>query len=936
MVGSALAQVPVDSSGSGQLPRPVVVADTTLPTSAVVSDTTRPLPSGVPSAPATVPSAPTQAAPGLGGQRPAQQSAALPGAVTDPTPRGNSRITGYVVDSAITKAVEFASVALFSKATNKPVDGAAADDKGKFTINRVAAGDYKILITFIGFNTKTIDNIRVERGQTLDLGVIKLGSQVTTLAEVTVTGQRALVEEKVDRLVYNADRDALAKGGDATDILRKVPLLSVDLDGNVQLRGNSNIRVLINNKPSTIIAQSVADALKQIPADQIKTVEVITSPSAKYDAEGSGGIINIITKKNTLQGLTLNLDTGLGNRGANLGLNGNYRKGKMGVGLGGFGRYSYNVKTVTSFDQITRANGTEFRTNQIGEGVNSGGFGRYNLNFDYDLSKEESITASISYGVRNQLNQQDFTISRFQNSLPLTQTNRNVDTKDLSGTVDINLDYTRIYKSQKEWSVSTQFSRNNRTNNFDAELFNGIGNFTSREGNRNNSTNQEITLQTDYQTPIKTNQLVEFGAKGIFRKVLSDYRYLVGTPTGEFDDDAQRPAGSLDYDQNIASGYLSYTLTTKSKYTFKAGARYEHTFIEASTREGGPISIPDYSNLVPSINVSKTFKAKTFKLGYNRRLQRPGIRQLNPNFNAANPQNISVGNPGLRPELTDNFELSLSTFFKKTYVNWSVFTRLTNNSIEDFRLPVSSPLLPALLPDLVLPPNLDPGATVSTFQNIGRQTSYGTNFFGNVNITPKWQFGGGFDIYYSFLSNNVPTPELRASNQGWNYGGRLNTSLQFNNGWAAQAFSFLRGRQVLLQGQQGGFVFYSAGVKKDFKNKKGSVGLAAENFLANSFKVRSSSASALFTQNNLVEQFNTGVRVTFSYQIGKMTMNPQPRRRRGINNDDVKSGGEEGGGAQPQQQTQPQPQQQNPMGGGRPGGGRPGGGGGGGFRPGGK
>ncbi|MBC7893325.1 MAG: carboxypeptidase regulatory-like domain-containing protein, partial [Sphingobacteriaceae bacterium] len=458
------------------MPRPIVVAG---------ADTTRPVPSGTPSAPAGVPGAPTRSAPGfpgLGGQRPAEQPAPIPGTANDPTPRGNSRITGYVVDSSITKAIEFASIALYSKATNKPVDGAAADDKGKFTISRVTAGDYKLLITFIGFNTKTLDNIRVERGQTLDLGVVKLAPQVTTLDEVTVTGQRALVEEKVDRLVYNADRDALAKGGDATDILRKVPLLSVDLDGNVQLRGNSNIRVLINNKPSTIIAQSVADALKQIPADQIKTVEVITSPSAKYDAEGSGGIINIITKKNTLQGLTLNLDGGVGNRGSNLGVNGNYRKGKMGIGLGGFGRYNYNVKTVTTFDQLTRTVGNEFRTNQVGEGVNSGGFGRYNLNFDYDLSKEESITASVSYGARNQLNQQDFTISRFQNSLPLTQTGRNVDTKDLSGTWDVNLDYTRIYKSDKEWSVSGQFSQNNRTNNFDAELsslLNGTGTVTS-------------------------------------------------------------------------------------------------------------------------------------------------------------------------------------------------------------------------------------------------------------------------------------------------------------------------------------------------------------------------------------------------------------------------------------------------------------------------
>ena len=231
--------------------------------------------------------------PGMGGG--AAQPKALPGTAGDNSPKGTAKLTGYVIDSAQTKAVEFASIALYNTATNKAVDGTVADDKGKFTLNKLVAGQYKALITFVGYRTKTVDSITVTNGQTLDIGVIKLSPSVKMLNEVTVVGQGALIEEKVDRLVYNAEKDITAKGGDAADVLRKVPLLTVDLDGNVSLRGSSNIRVLINNKPSTIVASSVADALKQIPADQIKTVEVITSPSAKYDAEGSGGIINIIT-----------------------------------------------------------------------------------------------------------------------------------------------------------------------------------------------------------------------------------------------------------------------------------------------------------------------------------------------------------------------------------------------------------------------------------------------------------------------------------------------------------------------------------------------------------------------------------------------------------------------------------------------------------------
>src|SRR5688572_5849130 len=259
--------------------------------------------------------------------------------------KGNARIYGSVVDAETNQPVEYANVALVDPNTQKPIDGAVCDDKGKFEILKVGTGTYSISISFIGYETQTIGQITVEeKRDDVALGTIKLASSTKILSEVVVEGQKQLIEERVDRTIYNAENDISSKGGDATDVLKKVPMLSVDLDGNVTLRGSQNIMVLINNKPSTIMASSVADALKQIPADEIKSVEVITSPSAKYDAEGTGGIINIITKKNTLEGATLNINTGIGNRGSNLGLNGNYRTGKMGFSLGGWGRANYNIK----------------------------------------------------------------------------------------------------------------------------------------------------------------------------------------------------------------------------------------------------------------------------------------------------------------------------------------------------------------------------------------------------------------------------------------------------------------------------------------------------------------------------------------------------------------------------------------------------------------
>ena len=362
-------------------------------------------------------------------------------------PKGNSKILGYIIDSAGTVAVEYANIALINKDTKKPVDGTIADDKGKFSLAKVATGNYRLSISFIGYKSKVIDNITIEKGKDVDLGVIKLTPQTKMLAGVTVKAEKALIEEKVDRLVYNAEKDMLAKGGDASDVLKKVPMLTVDLDGNVSLRGTTNIKVLINNKPSTIVASSIADALKMIPADLIKTVEVITSPSAKYDAEGSAGIINIITKKSSIEGLTLNLDSGVGLRASNLGLNGSYRSGKFGMTLGGFGRLLYN-KSAATLDQTTVKNGVSLLTQQSSDAQVNGLFGRYNLGFDYQLDKNQSLSASVAFGTRNFDRNQNYITKSFVNSSLNSTGFRNVDSKDLSNNVDMNFDYVRTGQFQ--------------------------------------------------------------------------------------------------------------------------------------------------------------------------------------------------------------------------------------------------------------------------------------------------------------------------------------------------------------------------------------------------------------------------------------------------------------------------------------------------------
>jgi outer membrane receptor protein involved in Fe transport len=837
------------------------------------------------------------------------------GSVSTGTPlKGNTKIVGTVVDSVSSSPVEFANIALMDAATDKPVNGALADEKGKFTITKVAEGNYNVVISFLGYETTTIRNIHVEeKKDEIDLGNIKLQMKVEVLKEVVVEGQKNLIEERVDRTIYNAENDMTTKGGDATDVLKRVPMLSVDLDGNVSMRGSSNIQVLINNKPSTIVASSVADALKQIPADQIKTVEVITSPSAKYDAEGSGGIINIITKKNTLEGLTLGVDAGVGIRGSNLGLNGNFRRGKMGFSLGGWGRANYNISGRFENSQTTKdANGEAISyTTQEADTRNQGLFGNYNIGWDYDINPRNFVTASVRFGARNNTSYQDDLFSQTTSYGTTNNTLRNTHTEDLSNNVDANFSYTRTYETpQRELSFMGGYSRNNRNNDFE-NLVTEVNGDISAAGslmNKNESYNEETTFQVDYQTPIGTNQMIEFGGKDILRKAVSDYTYFVDPEgDGSFTESGNSNfSNNLNYDQNVIGGYLSYTYSAASGYSFKAGSRYEYTTINAYTQTDDDIDIPSYGALVPSVNISKKLaNGKTLKASYNRRIQRPSIRYLNPNVQASNPYNISYGNPELDPEYTNNYELSYSTFIKGTTLNFSTFWRNTNNGIQDVR---------TIVADTVIE---------TTYRNIGKENTVGVNVFANV-VVGKLMLNGGTDLYYAMLNNNLPADDANAvysaSNEGWVMSYRLFGSYNLTKGWGFQFFGFYRGRQIQLQGTQGGFGIYSLGLRKEFNNKKGSVGFGAENFFTKEFRIKGESNSPTYSQKSLNVLHNMSFRANISYRIGKMSVDAKPRRRKSISNDDLKEG--DGGGGGGQDSGGGNPGGQRSAGGGNPGGGQ--------------
>ena len=808
-----------------------------------------------------------------------------------PEKKEPTRIIGVAKDLKTGQPVGYATAALYKAGTDVSTAGAVADGEGVFFITGFTTGTYELQLTFLGYETvkRTVNVNSLDAD--INLGEIGMSDEGVALQEVTVQGQRELIEERVDRTIYKAENDKTTAGGDATDVLRRVPMLSVDLDGNVSMRGSSNILVLIDNRPSAIAASSIADALRQIPADEIKAVEVITSPSARFDAEGTSGVINIVTKKNNLQGMTLNINSGVGLRGSNLGLQGSARKGKMGFSLGGFGRAGYNILGSFENQQITNGTtGNTTKTIQSADTKRQEIFGRYNFGVDYEIDKFNFITGAVNFGIRNSENwQENFMTQSFLNNVLRAQQNREINTLDNSNSVDVSLNYTKTFEKRgKELSFLTLYSLNNRENSFTNTLFEAdMEEVLSRLKNLNPSKNEEFTIQVDYVNPVneKGTQIIEYGAKNILRKAYSDFAYFQAEgATGEFVE-SQDPtlSNEFSYDQNVTAGYLSYTLQFLKNYTLKPGLRYEYTTIKADFKTEFEAEIPSYGTLVPSLNASRKLKnGNMIKAAYNRRIQRPSLRFLNPNIEASNPQQLSQGNPTLDPELTDNYELGYSTFIKGTTLNFTGFYRNTTGSIQAIRDVRTD------------------GIIFTSFENIGREQALGTNLFFNVNINNKLSLNGGMDLFYSMLDNGLTDPQFAAQNEGWVVSGRMFGNYTLPKDWQIQVFTFARGRQVQLQGTSGGFAAYGLNFNKQLKEKRGSLGFGAENFLMKEFVIRNEIVTPTIMQNSTNRIQNMNFKVNFTYRIGKMSLDQTPRRRKSINNDDLKEG--EGGGQGENQQ----------------------------------
>lgn len=790
---------------------------------------------------------------------------------------GYGKISGTVVDEK-QESVPFAAISLKDATTEKIIDGTVSDDKGHFVIKSIVEGKYLINISFIGYETFVKGPYEFTgKGDIYSLGSIAISRAAVTLDEVVVEGQRELIEDKVDRIVYNAEQDKSTAGGDATDVLRRVPLLSVDLDGNVSLRGSSNIKVLIDGRPSAIMASNVSDALKQIPADQIKSVEVITSPSARYDAEGTAGIINIITKKNDLQGASLSMNSNVGYTGSSLGLNGSYRKNRINLSLGGFGRSVYNLEGEYENNQnIRNALGGETVsiTHQQAETDNKTTFGIYNFGADYAINKYNWVGGSVKFGLFNVRQTQDNRLTETMGNDGTLSSVEDVLSENLSNNMDVSLNYVKTFeKKGKELSFLTLFSQNTLSNNFTIERLSS-NHFESNNSilNENKGFNKEYTVQLDFVEPLSDKIIFEAGAKNIARDVTSDFVFNVRNDEGEFEPVMQNELNNnFKYLQNVVAAYVSSTFELSKGFNVMIGSRYEYTMIDATFADNEQLDVPKYGIFAPSLNMSKKIgKTNTIKFAYNRRIQRPSLQFLNPNINASNPLNILQGNPSLEPEFTNNIEVSYSTFKNGKSFNFSAYARNTSGSIQQVR------------------ETLGQDTIFSTYRNIGQEDAYGIGIFGNVRIG-RFSMNGGVDTYYAILNNNLEDPIYSAANKGFVLNGKFIMSYELTKKYILQSFFGAKTGLVQLQGMQGGFHAYSLNLNRNFSEKKGSIGIGIENFLQNGLRVRSEINSPLLHQENVNVTRNFNVKLNFSYRIGKMTAGPQQPKRKSIQNNDLKN-----------------------------------------------
>ncbi|WP_034045377.1 TonB-dependent receptor domain-containing protein [Wocania ichthyoenteri] len=744
-------------------------------------------------------------------------------------------ITGKVIDKETQEPLEYATIAFFSKKENKIVTGGITDANGDFSIP-IKTGIYDISIEYIAFKTQKILNKKLTTDE--NIGSFLLEIDAESLAEVEVIAERTTVEIKLDKKIYNVGKDLTVSGGTVSDVLDNVPSVSVDAEGNVALRGNDNVRILINGKPSGLVGLNSTDALKQLPAESIEKVEVITSPSARYEAEGTAGILNIILRRSKLLGLNGAITGNVGHPDA-AGISGNinYRTGNVNF----FNTTSYSYRESigrwyndVKYNDINTPDLDEKRDwVDIRKGFNT------NAGIEWYINDSASLTSSIVYSNSNSDNNSVNNLIQFNKVNSTTSKSVRLDPEREDGeTIQYSLNFTKDFdKTDHKLTFDFQFEDSNEDDN---SLINVDGTDTDFVTTLDNQTN--ILLQSDYTLPVGEMSQIEIGFRGDFSDRSTDYTVeLLNPNTGAFEIN-NNLSNLFNFKQYITAVYTQYGSKIE-KFSYLLGLRLENTRTTLDQPTSGDFKKKNLTGLFPTANLNYELSDnESLSLGYNRRLRRPRGFMLNPFPSRSSLTNVFQGNPDLDPTYSDKFELGYLNRFGKFTLSTAVYYEHSTN-IMSF---VSRETGETVIIDNEAFPVIQRGPV-----NLATDNRSGFEFNLNYSPTRKWRVNTDFNLFK--LKREGEFNDIDLSSDALNWSVRLSNKLTLPNKIDWQTNMNYRGPSDDAQNNRKGRFSANMAFSKDLFKDNASI----------AFNVRDVLNSAIFKNHIITDTFTSDQEIQF-------------------------------------------------------------------------
>lgn len=726
-----------------------------------------------------------------------------------------AKLSGTIIDAQTNAALSFSSVRILTEIEAKLVAGNIADDNGKFSLS-VPYGNYHAIIEFVGYKAfKTNTFSLTKENSQLDLGLIKVLSSSQNLDEIEIRAEKSTMELALDKKVFNVGKDLANAGGSASDILMNIPSVSVDPEGGVKLRGNENVRILIDGKPSGLVSFKGGAGLQSLQSSMIDRVEIITNPSARYEAEGMAGIINIILKKDKSQGFNASIEAVAGNpTNFGLGANLNYRHKKVNFFLN-YG-LTYRVSpNIGSLYQEVRAADTLKISTQDRKGTLEGFNNNIRGGLDYYLNDKNILTASYLFKRSDAHRITDLTYLDYLNSKSnlIRTTNRAQDeTED-----EPNSEYTLTYKKDftkkgQNFSAEIKFIDNWERSNqlFTQNAYKNGGGIDAEQTLIQNSLNDEFEknwiYQLDYQQPIGKDGKFETGIRSSFRDMVNDYTVGQKNETGIFET-VSGLKNYFIYNENISAVYGILGNKTK-KFSYQAGLRAELTDVKTTLRETKEINPRKYTNLFPSVHFTYDLPLQNaLQFSYSKRVRRPFYNELSPFSTFADSRNFFSGNPNLDPEFTNAFELGHIKYYDKGSLSSALFYRDTKDKIQTLRQVNSN------------------GFATTRPENLTSEKSYGAEMASQFNLQKWWKLDLSFNFFKADIDGtNIDKAYLRET---YSWFVRQSSRFTLAKGFDMQLRGNYEAAQKTVQGKRLPLYYFDFSASKEVFNGKGTLNLNA-------------------------------------------------------------------------------------------------------------